>query len=81
MTSPIWPEAMGVCAEFLFVVWFQKHPNDFLHEFITPCRDAHSTLPPHPNRPRDLSPSPIRIIPCGVSASRLFAFAEGTILT
>ena len=44
-------------------------------------RDTHSTLPLHPNRLRDSSPSPIPIIPFGVSASRSFAFAEGTILT
>ena len=43
--------------------------------------DTHSALPPHPNRLRDSSPSPIRIIPFGASASRSFEFAEGTILT
>ena len=43
--------------------------------------NAHSALPPHPDRLRDLSPSPIRIIPFGASVSRSSEFAEGTILT
>ena len=33
-------------------------------------RDATSILPPHPNRLRDSSPSPIRITPSAVSALR-----------
>jgi hypothetical protein len=43
--------------------------------------DTQSALPTHPHYLRDLPPSPIRIIPFEVSASRSFVFTEGTILT
>jgi hypothetical protein len=52
-----------------------------LHGSIGHGRDTHSALPPHPDHLRDLSPSPIRIIPFGASASRSFVFTAGTILT
>jgi len=47
-----------------------ERPQGLLYELIAPGRDATSILPPHPNRLRDSSPSPIRITPSAVSALR-----------
>ena len=55
----------------------QDQHRRHLHHAIFDARNAHSTLPPHPNRLRDSSPSPIRIIRSAASGSRSSGFAEG----
>jgi hypothetical protein len=59
----------------------QDQHRSHLHDTIFDARDTQSALPTHPHHLRDLPPSPIRIIPFEVSASRSFVFTEGTILT
>src|SRR5512135_3796201 len=56
----------------------QDQHRRHLRYAVLDARDPRSTLPPHPNRHRDLSPSPIRITPSAVSASRSFACAGGS---
>ena len=80
-TAAFPPKAIGVAIGARFRHGIEAEQVECLHGSIGHGGDTHSTLPLHPNHLRDSSPSPIRIIPFGVSVSRLFAFAEGTILT
>ena len=50
-----------------------------LHHTVPEARDARSALPSHPNRLRDSSLSPIRIIRSAVSGSRSSASVAETI--
>src|SRR5262245_38948054 len=79
MTPSSWPETMGRVPELWVVVCRQEGSHHLLKELIGPGGDATSILPPHPNRLRDSSPSPIRITLSAVSASRSFACAAGLI--
>src|SRR4051812_11205355 len=40
MAAPARPEAVGVGAELLFVVWLQQRPEHLLHQLVGPGRDA-----------------------------------------
>src|SRR5262249_57028201 len=49
---------------------FEDHVDDLLDELVPRGWDAPSTLPPHPNRLRDSSPSPIPTIRSADNGSR-----------
>jgi hypothetical protein len=74
-------ETMRAVFEVLLVDRFQNHDDRSLEYFILEGWNAQSALPTHPDLLRDLSPSPIHIIPFAAFGSRSSEFAEGTILT
>jgi hypothetical protein len=80
-TTAFQSKAIGVAVGLGFRDRIETEQVQCLHGSVRQGGDTPSKLPPHPHRLRDSSPSPIRIIPFGVSASRSFASAEGTILT
>jgi hypothetical protein len=58
---------------------FQDQHRGHLSHAILDAGDAQSALPPRPNRLRDSSPSPIRIIRSADNGSRSSDSAEGLI--
>ena len=76
-TAAFPPKAIGMAVGSGFRDGIETQQVECLHGPIGHRGDTHSTLPPHPNRLRDSSPSPIPIIPFGASASRSFVFAAG----
>src|SRR5262245_63697818 len=73
------PESVGVGIGGCFRDGIEGEQVECLHRPVFHRGDATSILPPHPNCLRDSSPSPIRITPSAVNASRSFACAEGLI--
>jgi hypothetical protein len=80
-TAAFPPKAIGMTISQTLRDGIETEQVQCLHRPVAYRGDAHSALPPHPDHLRDLSPSPIRIIPFGASASRSFVVAAGTILT
>ena len=77
--SPSGAKAVAVFGEFVFEDRFDHHPHCRLNHPVSDRRDARSALPSHPNRLRDSSLSPIRIIRSAVSGSRSSASVAETI--
>ena len=69
-TAALPPKAIGVAVGLGFRDGIEAEQVQGLHGSIGQDGDATSILPPHPNRLRDSSPSPIRITPSAVSALR-----------
>ena len=72
-------KAIGMAVGMRFRDGIESEQVECLHGSIGHCGDAHSTLPLHPNRLRDSSPSPIPTIRFAASGSRSSGFAAGTI--
>ena len=69
-TAAFSPKAIGMAVGMGFRDGIEAEQVEGLHGSIGHRGDATSILPPHPNRLRDSSPSPIRITPSAVSALR-----------
>src|ERR1700722_14559007 len=61
-TAAFPPKAIGVAVGVSFRDGIEAEQVESLHGSLGHGGDAHSTLPLHPNRLRDSSPSPIPII-------------------
>ena len=79
MSVPARTEPVGAVQEVGLKDRLEHQQNRHLNDPVFDRRDAHSALPPYPNRLRDSSPSPIRIIRSAASKSRSSGFAAETI--
>jgi hypothetical protein len=78
-TAAFPPKAIGMAVGLGFRDGIEAEQVEGLHGSIGHGGDARSALPPHPNRHRDSSPSPIPIIRSVASGSRSSGFAAETI--